>query len=643
MRTLFTIFLILLTTALSAWFVSDLWVHKIGDYAQEVKPRENGSPLYDEATIINTFAITLTNKNQVPHHFTFNRNYQWECTTPYQDRADGISYLKPLIEFTLGAEVVDAIPLSQVDPKNFGFADDWVEVNFADKDGNQLAKFKIGIPSAWHKRVITKDERQQTLVTDIPTVFVIKENAEDQKILYLVADPAFGIHKIFKNNFEGFRDHRPFALNRSSMEEVSIKRPNSEIVIDQSTSASPWTISKPLFLATDRKKIAKLLTQISTLQAVKLHPKESISLPEKSDNIIKISVKNRYVEERSTLTIYPSEEEMTTCFATMNDRPGIIFELPKQATTENKNSLESLPTSINEIRAKNMLNLDRNNIKQFIVSPAFKSRVNIARKKLGKEYQLINPDGTTQKINDFTLSNLIAAISVLPVKGFATDAASDLTKYNFQNPILDVTVYPFAGMPQILTFAEKDGVIYGHSRLSSVVWEVDKAAYKLISQNQWEWKDNTLWSLIVNDLTSFTMENPQSKQKLSINYDYIGDTFTGKLNDADISEKINPVQAKYFLNNAHYITTQKRLGPDDENAIKALETPIMKISLSSSTYDNEGLPTDRVKINTITVAKPKTNMANPPYYYAKTDNDEDYLIITPTTYQYLSTNLFADE
>ncbi len=643
MRGIFTTFLILLTTLLGAWFVSDLWVHKLGDYGQDVEHRILGSPLYDDEAIINTYTITLTNKNKIPHHFTFNRNYQWECTTPYQDRADGINYLKPLIEFTLGAEVVDAIPLSQVDPKSFGFEDDWVKVQFADKDGNEVAKFKIGIRSAWHKRVVTTDERQQTKVTDIPTVFVIKENAPDQKILYLVADPAFGIHKIFKNDFEGFRDHRPFALNRNSMEEVSIKRSNSEIVVDHSTSTSPWRISKPLDLATDRKEIAKLLTQLSALEAVKIHPKENITLPGSSEDIIKVSVKNRYVDEQSTLTIYPSEKGAPTCYATMNDRPGIIFELPKQANSNNKNSLAALPTSINEIRAKNMLTLDRKNIRQFIVSPAFKSCVNVARKKLDKEYELISSDGSTQKINDFTLSNLIAAISVVPVRGFVSDAATDLSKYNFQNPILDVTVFPFAGVPQRVTFAEKAGIIYAHSRLSSVVWEVDKAAYGLISQNQWEWKDNTLWSLIVNDVTSFSMENPQTAQKLTVNYDYIGDAFTGKLNNADISDKINPIQAKFFLNNAHYITAQKRLGPNDANAAKALETPILNVSISSSTYNDEGLPTGKSKEYTISIAKPRSQMVNPPYYYAKTSNDEDYLIISPTTYQYLSTDIFAEE
>jgi len=636
MRALFTIFLIILTTALGAWFVSDLWIHRLGDYGQEIESREVGTSLYDEAEIINTFAITLTNKNEVPHDFTFNRNYQWECTSPYKDRADGISYLKPLIEFTLGAEVVDAIPLSDVDPSDFGFDDDWVKVEFKDAEGKEVAKFKIGISSAWHKRVVTTDERQQTQVTDIPTVFVIKENSPDDKILYLVADPAFGIHKIFMNDFEGFRDHRPFALNRPAMEEVSIKRANSEIVVDHSTSSSPWRISKPLDLATDRKAIAKLLTQLSTLKAVKLHPEESITLPENSEKIIQVGIKNRYIEEKPTLTIYPSEEAASTCYATMSDRPGIVFELPNE-------TIATLPTSINEIRAKNMLTLNRKNIKQIVVNPSFKSRINIARKSLGKEYEMILPDGSTQKLNEFALSNLIAAVSVVPVKSFVTDAATDLSKYNFQNPILDVTVYPFAGVPQRVTFAQKNGIIYAHSRLSSVVWEVDPAAYGLISQNTWEWKDNTLWSLLVNDVTNFSMEIPQTPKKLSVNYDYYGDTFTGKLGDEDISAKINPVQAKYFLNNAHYITAQKRLGPNHVAAAKALENPILRLSISSATYDDEGLPSGKTTTKSITVAEPTAQMRNAPYYYAKVSDDEDYLIISATTYRYLSTNIFAEE
>ena len=162
---------------------------------------------------------------------------------------------------------------------------------------------------------------------------------------------------------------------------------------------------------------------------------------------------------------------------------------------------------------------------------------------------------------------------------------------------------------------------------------------------KWEWKDNTLWSLLVNDVTSFSLENPSapSAQKLVVNYDYIGDAFTGNYGEQDISAETNPIQAKYFLNNAHYITAQKRLGPDSIVAAKALETPLLRVSISSSTYDNEGLPTTNLSHKTITIAAPSLKMNNPPFYYAKVSDDEDYIIITPTTFRYLSTNIFAEE
>ena len=49
------------------------------------------------------------------------------------------------------------------------------------------------------------------------------------------------------------------------------------------------------------------------------------------------------------------------------------------------------------------------------------------------------------------------------------------------------------------------------------------------------------------------------------------------------------------------------------------------------------------RIKTISIAPPFTNLKNPTFYYAKTSHDEDYLIISPVTYNYLATDIFAEE
>ena len=641
MRLFPTIFLSLCTVILCTLLYLDTQKDKQRNTLDDSGAVPIGNKLFDNPALLDRQSIIISNKEGHEHSFKLNRNQIWECTSPYQDRASGILYIAPLLTFTTHAEVVEVIPVSQINIENFGFSDNWTKITVKDIHNKTAASYKIGMESAWKHRIISKDDRGQDLITDFPTVYILKQNTKDEDVLYLVADPTFSIHSLFQDNFEGFRDHRPFALNRKYMEEIRIKHSGREIVLDHSSYESPWRISKPLDLSVDSKALSKLLVDISNLKAVKLHQKDSITLPQETKNLTQVSIKNFESDELVTLTVYPpTDENAKTAYATISNRE-VIFELPTQATEGYKSSIASLPNNVNALRARNMINLTRENIRGFILRQPYIPPIIVARPAAGSNYELLTIDNKRTAPNEVSIANLIAAVSREPVKAFVSDSVTDLSLYDFQNPILTIDIRPLAGLTQRLIFSRKDEKIFAHLQGGNVIWQVDPQSFRRIQKNEWDWKNNIVWSLLKNDIIEFSTQH-RGQKTLTVDYDYLADTVSAKVGTTDVTNKLNPLQAKFFINTCSQLSTKRRLGPNNKQAIHALKNPIFSVSITSQRFDDQAMPSSTFT-HTLQIAKPSETATRIAYYYAKSSNDSDYLMISPATYELLTTNLFSEE
>ena len=655
MRLFTTIFLILCTATLSYWLVLDINSNNTEPTLDKNGAVIPGKALFDNPAILDRDSITISKKGFPEHSFRHTRNQIWNYTTPHKDRVSH-SFFIPLLAFTTSAKVVEAIPLNEIDLADFGLKEDWIKVSISDINNEVAASYKIGINSSWRHRVAAKDDKGQDVSQDIPCVYVIKEDEFADNMLYLVSDSTFGVHSLFANDFGGFRDHRPFALNLNFMEEISIKQANKEIVIDHSRSNAPWRISKPLTLAMDPKALSKLFADISNLKALKLHPSGSVTLPQEADGIKQITVKNFDSDEKTTLTIYPpTDESATTTYATVSDRD-IVFELPRLPLKGYTSAVNSLPSSINELRSRNMINLNRANVRGFILRHRTKPPIMIARPAPGSNYELLAANGKRVAPNDVAIANLLAIISKEPVKDFVTDAATDLTLYNFHDPILTIDILSLSGSPQKLLFARDGEKIYAYLQqahrkndltednkdtISRTVWEVNQESFIRIARNESEWKSNNVWNLVKNDIIQFSIHQRGGKQVI-VNYDYLADTANAQIDKQDVTDKLNPIQAKFFINTNTQLNARRRLGPHNAQAIEALKNPLARVTITSQLYDELAMPTETLT-HTISIAKPSETARRIAYYYAKSSNDPDYFTITPATYHKLMVNVFAEE
>ncbi len=642
MKLFTTLFLTLCTASLTYWLVLDLLDSNKQpslDASGAVIP---GNRLFDNPNLLDRDTITISKKGLPEHSFKLNRNQIWEYTAPFKDRASGITYVDPLLTFTTNAEVIEAIPLDDdINLDDYGFKENWIKVSVTDIHNEIAASYKIGMDSAWKHRVYSIDENGKEVSLDFPCTYIIKEDEHADNMLYLVADPTLNIRSLFDNDFSGFRDHRPFALNRKFMEEISIKQSNKEIVIEHSNSQSPWRISKPLDLEMDNKALTKLMVGISNLRAVKLHPIGSITLPQETDNLTQVSIKNFSSDERITLKIYPpANENANTTYATITDRD-VIFELPTRPIEGFKSSVATLPSSVNELRARHMLNLNRANVRGFIIRQNNKPPIIIARPAAGSNYELLTLDNQRVAPNDAAIANLIAVISKEPVKEFVSDAATDLSIYDFHNPILTIDIRPLAGRPQKLLFSRQGDTIYAHLQGTTVVWEISQDSFTRIARNEAEWKSNQVWNLVKNDIIQFSIHQ-RGRQKVTVNYDYLTDSADAKVGTKDSSDQLNPLQAKLFINNNCQLNARRRLGPDNEQAINALSNPVCRVTITSQLFDDFAMPSEQIT-NTLLIAKASERANRVAFYYAKSSNDPDYFTISPATYYQLTTDVFAEE
>ncbi|WP_143184392.1 DUF4340 domain-containing protein [Rubritalea squalenifaciens] len=634
MRLFFTIILMLSTAALAVLTLVQTDQADFITLFNKEKVREPGDNLYDDNLLTTAKITILTGKEQ---RFVFEYDHSkglWNCTEPWQDRADGPLHIAPLILMAQTAEIQEVIDIDEVDRKTFGITKDSPRIILHNTQGDELANFAIGRTSPWKKLI----EGEEEIL--VPTVFIRKRHKPEKEAIYLCTDSTGDIHKLLENNLERFRDHRPFALNVHDLKQVRLKRGSSEIILQHEADKAAWKITKPLELETDRKATQGFLATLSKLTAVKLHPRASVTLPDNLTNITEIGVTTFSQDEEITLQIYPAQPGAASTYATVSDRD-IVFELPLISTPSIPAYLGQIPADVNQLRSRNMVKLDRKDLRGVIVRTPQTTPVIISRIP-GEPYKMLDLNNAPQPIDEVVLAELFQAVSLDPVKNFVSDAATDLSAYGLDNPFLTVDLLYFEAQPTRLQLGTPASVdtIYANLKGSPIVWELDTSTLNKISRFYWDWKPKVIWNLPVIDIIGFTTQQ-RDKPLVSVEYDYLGDTFTAKRGEEDISHTINPNRAKYFLNQNHLLTASKRLGPNHKQAAEALKNPIFTVTITVQNYDNQAMPSDTSTYQ-LDIARISENGSNL-FYYGKASNDPDYLRLDLDTVKKLATDIFDED
>lgn len=590
-----------------------------------------------------TSSITVSTSDGLTHQFDYDiENGLWTGSQPWNDRADGPKVINQLILFALNAEVQESLEIEKAQRSDYGFKEERIAVTFRNSIGKEIANFSIGSRSAWKKRI---DGKQPILV---PTVYLRHNGSGQRNTLYLCTDLSGDIRKYFDNELEAFRDHRPFAKNFTDIKQVRLKRSNTEITLSHDQPRSPWLITKPLELDTDRKATMAFLKSLSQLTAVKLHSTADLSLPEVEENeLIEISISDFSTNDEVTLTVYPAAEDATTTYATVSDRD-VIFELPLIATPSVSNHITQLPESVNALRSRNMIRLnkkDRAQLKSLIIRSPQSQPIIISRSP-GQPYQLLKADNTKMAIDEGILGKLLATLATVPVKDFASDAATDFSPYGLDQPLLIIDLLSYQAKPKQLRIGKVQAAegepskYFANLRGTPIIWEISSTILTAVPKQSWEWKPKLIWSLPIIDIIAFSSQR-RGDELLEITYDYMADSFTAKRGETELTTSLNPQRAKFFLNENHQLIANKRLGPYHKAASEALQDPIYTTAIRVQQYDAEGMPAE-IETYSLALAKVANTGANR-FYYAKASNQDDFLLLDLDTVRKLAATDLFDE
>ena len=225
--------------------------------------------------------------------------------------------------------------------------------------------------------------------------------------------------------------------------------------------------------------------------------------------------------------------------------------------------------------------------------------------------------------------------------GFESDAATDFTPWGLTRPFLKLSFIAQDSRALTLRFGmDKHGSIFVNRLGTSSVMRLDRSLLAAITIHPYAWRGACLWSLSRVDLQSIQRCVPR-QEPITLAYDFLFDeTWHGQSAGKDISDAINPDNAKRLLGTLEALEVARWLAADDAAANAALATPALTLTVEEKQVDEQGKTTG-VDRHELTFA-PQAGTSPPPFYYGRLTSDGQPFVIDRATYENLAVDVLAE-
>ena len=119
------------------------------------------------------------------------------------------------------------------------------------------------------------------------------------------------------------------------------------------------------------------------------------------------------------------------------------------------------------------------------------------------------------------------------------------------------------------------------------IYRLNPKMTKLFSFSPLAWKKKNLAQFPISALKKITLF--YQKAALELYPDYIDDSWTGTLDGEDITPRINPHRAAYYVQHLQKIRVSQWLSQDDEDALEALKNVAFSVRLNLEIIDTSAL------------------------------------------------------
>ena len=550
----------------------------------------------------------------------------WQASTPWTDRMDPRAAVA-IINFTLGMRVEDLAPLDEINPASAGLGEISINIRLEDARHNPLAKYKLGRVTPWKAEV-------EGIEQPVPTVFVQPRDLSRKRHIYSCTGD---INPLFKDGLKYLRDHRPFYFNPTTLRKIRVRSQQGDLTMGRADPQSPWRIIKPLDLPTDPAAMKTLIEGIYELQAVRVSDRAAATLPANSsaEKATQIALAPFGTETETLLEIFPPETPAALeVNAIVSDRPNTVFSLPLKPDA-GLVSLADLPLSANELRDPTLTHLNIQSLRGIAILPATGTPITISRNP--PQPWMATIDGVSGEANEENLYSLLKAVTTSRATSFESDAATDFTPWGLHRPILTLRFLGEDNQALELRFGiDGKGGFFVNRLGTPTVMRVDEALVAAIAVRPYEWRHARLWSVDRVNLVGIK-QTRGTDPPLILKYTFNTEAWQAEIDGKDRTPSLDPARANYMLSVLEGLKVSRWLSTNDENAIAALKNPVLTLTVTEFTVDEEG-ETTGVRDRTVTFA-PAAPGENPGFYYGRLDKEEHPFLLDRETYLKLSGEL----
>jgi hypothetical protein len=466
----------------------------------------------------------------------------WLFRGPFSDRADQAkinSILDNASKLTIYETLSEKeLQKEKIKPEELGFGDKKITLRFFKAD-EKIASIEIG------------DKTELKDVSYIRTAGNWEKtpvHAAWDKVRDTVGIP-----------FNDLRDKHLLVGEAEKIREIKFVHDQSSILVEWIPDDGRWKMQKPL--ATRASKFAmedKLRLLFATEITDFLDPNSIVDAF--SEGSTKIRVWFTWKRGPTDIELSePKSDDQDFIYATVNDRKGSIFKLPKHlanAFNVNPNDLRDRDLTAIDEAAISEIKIEQLNRDGSVPLP-----IQLYKSK-GKWF--VTRSGHNEDANGAKVTELIESLNKEQVIEFASDSATDLAPYGLDEPTLSLTftihyvVVPEEGQPvdanatpktgtktQILQLGASADNTKTYAKVADEPF-IYRLGPHLISSlyngNSIQWKSKILLRFNRMALRSFTIErHPRPPVRLA--YDLSFNSWTGSSSGNDITETIDPKRA----------------------------------------------------------------------------------------------------
>lgn len=610
---------------------------------------DSGTILYDDFKMADVKKVSIVNTSGEEAVFEKSAG-AWRMIKPTSDRAD-YRDLQRIIYFSRNLRIRNHVrredtTLEQIGMRETAGRPGGFRITLFDGDGENLCEYRLGRRTAWHGIDEKTGRLEQT--------FFIRPTQRSQKDNIYVCSAAspeqhISVRQILDRGFHRLRDHHPFLFNPTDLAEITIHQEGSPVVVTRASRNSPWRLTKPLTSRTKPEAMAGLLKGLYELKAVAVHRPDSVTrLPDSpflQFDILRFDAQGKRETRPIVLKIQKPDPKRDTVFASVDSRPGVLFELPFKPTPGIV-AVDQLPRSVDHLRGRTLAALNIQALKSLSIhgrNQEHPIEIYLGRRN-NRPRWMVKTSSDAAPANEAAIDKLLRSIMASEVLRFASDAPTDLAKFGLNPPRKRLVLRgpdADADSIDILLGHSPDGRYYAMRRGTSTVAEIDPRTYTAVGTQAHEWRDDLLMQFSIVDLlvmkVSYPINPPMIDGAVTYEYDFLDESWKAEQYGEMVSSRVNSHKANGYLKFLEGLRVDRWLTGDNQAAIRALRTPALGFSAVFKTVDesgqNEGLRHERFWI------APASPSPRNRYFYGQREGDSNYFLIGLEKYRQLKRSL----